>query len=66
MALGNKAILDEVKNLQDATGIIQSSVDGMTKGAEKIRETGNELREISERMKSSIDEIGGQIDQFRV
>ncbi len=66
MALGNKAILDEVKNLQDATGIIQSSVEGMTSGAKKIRETGTALRDISERMKSSIDEIGEQIDKFKV
>ena len=59
-------ILEEVRNLQDATGIMQSSVEEMSHGAGKIKETGLALRSISEKMKSSIDEIGGQIDKFRV
>ena len=66
MSQGNKAILEEVKNLQDATGIMQTSVEGMTLGARKIKETGSELRDISEKIKSSIDEIGIQIDKFKV
>ena len=66
MSQGNKAILEEVKNLQDATGIMQSSVEEMTLGARRIKETGIALREISEKMKLSIDEIGGQIDRFKV
>ncbi len=66
MSQGNKAILEEVRNLQDATGIMQSSVEEMTYGAQKIKETGHALREISEEMKVSIDDIGGQIDKFRV
>ena len=66
MSQGNKAILEEVKNLQDATGIMQSSVEGMTQDAQKIKDTGLALREISENMKSSIDEIGSQIDKFKV
>ena len=66
MSQGNKAILEEVRNLQDATGIMQTSVDGMTAGAKKIKNTGLALREISEKMKSSIVEISGQIDKFRV
>jgi methyl-accepting chemotaxis protein len=66
MSQGNKAILDEVRNLQDATGIMQASVEGMTMGAKKIKETGLELREISEKIKTSIDEIGYQIDKFKV
>ena len=66
MSQGNKAILEEVQNLQDATGIMQTSVEDMTLGARKIKETGLALREISDKMKSSIDEIGSQIDKFRV
>ena len=66
MSQGNKAILDEVRNLQDATGIMQASVEGMTLGAKKIKETGLELREISEKIKTSIEEIGYQIDMFKV
>ncbi len=66
MSQGNKAILEEVRNLQDTTGIMQTSVDGMTAGAKKIKNTGLALREISEKMKSSIVEISSQIDKFRV
>ncbi len=66
MSQGNKAILEEVQNLQNATGIMQTSVEEMTFGAKKIKETGLELREISDKMKSSIEDIGGQIDKFKV
>jgi hypothetical protein len=45
---------------------MQTRVEGMTLGAKKIKEIGHELREISEKIKSSIDEIGFQIDKFKV
>ena len=63
---GNKAILSEVRNLQNATGAIQSSMDEMSVGARKINETGEALRGISQQVKVSIDEIGSQIDKFTV
>ena len=63
---GNKAILSEVRNLQDATGAIQSSMDEMSVGARKINETGETLRGISQQVKVSINEIGSQIDKFTV
>ena len=66
MAEGNKAILEEVRNLQDATGVMQDSMKEMRVGAHKINETGESLRLIARQLQSSIDEIGGQIDQFNV
>ena len=66
MAEGNKAILEEVRNLQDATGAMQDSMKLMTAGARKINETGEALRGIASQMEASINEIGGQIDQFKV
>lgn len=66
MAEGNKAILEEVKNLQDATGVMQNSMDEMAHGARKINETGSALMEIASQMQASIEEIGGQIDKFKV
>ena len=63
---GNKAILSEVRNLQDATGAIQSSMDEMSVGARKINETGAALNGIAGKMNESISEIGGQINQFHV
>ena len=66
MAEGNKAILEEVRNLQDATGVMQDSMREMSIGAQKINETGEALRVIAGQLSSSIGEIGGQIDQFKV
>ena len=66
MAAGNKAILDEVRNLQDATGVMEDSMKEMSVGAKKINETGEALRGIAAQVDKSIQEIGGQIDQFKV
>ena len=38
----------------------------METGAVGIKETGNSLSVISQQMAESIDEIGGQVDQFQV
>ncbi len=66
MMEGNKAILEEVRTLQDATGVMQSSMDVMQTSARKINETGAALRGIANNMKNSIENIGSQIDQFKV
>jgi methyl-accepting chemotaxis protein len=66
MSAGNKAILDEVKNLQEATGSMKDSVSEMSVGARKINETGKTLKEIADRVNTSIQNIGSQIDQFKV
>lgn len=66
MSEGNQMILGEVKNLQQATDGMLQSMEEMSIGAKKINETGASLSEISGKMKDSITEIGGQIDQFTV
>lgn len=66
MAEGNKAILDEIKNLQEATFSIKDGMGEMSSGARKINETGAALSELTNRMKTSIKQIGVQVDQFRV
>jgi methyl-accepting chemotaxis protein len=66
MSAGNKAILDEVKNLQEATVGMKDSMAEMSAGARKINDTGKALMEVAERVKTSIKNIGGQIDQFKV
>ena len=66
MSQGNKQILEEVRRLKDATGVMKDSVMLMSDSAMKIRETGSALDAISEKMKSSIEQIGTQIDNFRV
>ena len=66
MSEGNKQILDEVRRLKDATGVMNDSVRLMSSSAIKIRETGSALDTISDKMKASIELIGNQIDNFQV
>jgi len=66
MAIGNKAILEEVGVLQDATAVMKGSMDTMNNNVNRITETGNTLYMISKKMRDSISEIGGQINQFKV
>lgn len=66
MSKGNKTILDEVQLLQDATDVIKSSVTEMAQGAQMIKANGNTLGDISESMGQTIEQIGSQIDLFKV
>ncbi|MFA6857835.1 MAG: methyl-accepting chemotaxis protein [Treponema sp.] len=66
MSAGNKAILEEVKRLQDTTVVMKDSVGEMSLGAKKIHKTGSSLRDISENMEQTIQNIGNQIDMFKV
>ena len=66
MSEGNKSILDEIKNLQNATDAMKESMEKIINGADKINQSGNELSQIAPKMQSSIDHISDQIDQFKV
>ena len=66
MSEGSQAILKEVHALQDATLSMKQGMEEMTIGATKINETGAALGEISHQMETSIRDIGGQVDQFKV
>ncbi len=66
MSEGNKAILEEIKNLQDATFSIKDGMDEMSASARKINETGAALTELSHKLHDSIEDIGTQVDQFKV
>ena len=66
MSEGNKAILVEIKKLQDATFTMKTGMDEMSVGATQINRTGSSLTNIAEQMKSSISQIGEQVDQFKV
>ena len=66
MAAGNQAILQGVRQLQEATGVMKRSMDEMNHGALKINETGAALSGISSKLQDSIDGIGAKIDQFKV
>ena len=66
MEEGNKMILKEVQNLQNATMAMNQSMEEMAVGARKINETGATLSDISGKVKDSINQIGEQVDQFKV
>ncbi len=66
MEEGNKMILNEVQTLQNAAMAMTQSMEEMSIGAKKINETGSALREVSDQIGESINQIGQQVDQFKV
>lgn len=66
MSEGSSSILQEIQTLQNSAFSLKSSMQEMKEGAEHIQQTGNELFNISNQMENSIDEIGSQVDQFKV
>jgi methyl-accepting chemotaxis protein len=66
MSSGQKAILDEIRNLQEATSQMKNKITEMSKGAEHIEKTGGKLETVSKNVRRAIDDIGNQIDLFKV
>ncbi len=66
MSEGNKQILSEIQKLQNTTMTMNSSMEEMAAGAQVITNTGSALSAISDRVNSTIADIGTQIDQFKV
>jgi methyl-accepting chemotaxis protein len=66
MSAGQKAILDEVQRLQEATTQMKAKMAEMSKGAQHIGNTGEKLEAVSKNVRTAIDSIGNQIDQFKV
>ena len=66
MLEGGRAIIGEMKALQDETSSMMQGMEEMSQSARKISETGKALSEISALMDDSISGIGAQVDKFRV
>ncbi len=66
MAEGNKSILSEIDQLRNTTGVIRESMDKISQSAGDIKETSNSLSEIADSVTSAVEQIGGQIDLFKV
>ena len=66
MSEGNKMILSEVTSLQEYTHTMKSGMEEMAVGAKKINETGASLSTITASVRTAINKIGNQIDQFKV
>ncbi len=66
MANGGQEILKEVNNLQTAMNQIKTAMGEINIGAGNISEASERLGEASMKLKDSIDDIGNQIDTFKV
>ncbi len=66
MTEGNRQILSEMEKLQNATDAIKESITEMQIGAQRINQTGAALSMISGKVADSIEEIGSEIDLFKV
>lgn len=66
VAQSNQTILEQIHSLESSTMVMKDNMAEMQTGAEKIGEMGHSLSDITDRMRSSIDGIGNQIDQFKI
>ena len=66
MIEGNKLIFRNIAALQDTSSTMKTSMEEMSAGARRINESGADLSLIANKVKDSIIEIGGQINQFTV
>ena len=62
----NEQIVKDMSILKESTDMMNTSMDEMSIGARKINETGATLSEISVQVKNSIQQIGNQVDLFKV
>ena len=62
----NAEIVSDMGRLQEASSMMNTSMDEMAVGARKINETSSMLNEISGQVKSAIENIGAQVDLFKV
>ncbi len=66
MKEGNAMILKEIQNLQNTTLVIKESMNEMSTGARSMNKTSAQLSEISTKVHNSIQQIGDEINQFKV
>ncbi len=66
MSEGNKAIIEEIQTLQSATNSIEEIMKNINSGATSIENISRSLNELSEKLSSSIEDIGTQINQFKI
>ncbi|MCR4579061.1 MAG: methyl-accepting chemotaxis protein [Treponema sp.] len=59
-------IVSDMSKLQEVSSVMNTSMEEMSVGAQKINETGAMLSEISGQVKNAIDNIGAQVDLFKV
>ncbi len=66
MNQSSRQIQQAIENLQGITDSISGEMDLMSSNARKIQNTSNALNSISDSVAVTIDQIGNQIDQFKI
>lgn len=66
IAKSNERIMQQIQNLQVITKEITQNMEEMDIGTKRINDSGMELETVSKQMAKSIDDIGSQIDKFKV
>ena len=66
MTKESNRIIHEIGKLNDETESMRGDMEQMNISAEKIKETGSTLLEVSTALEKSINRIGRQVDQFEV
>ena len=63
---GIENVQRDMDSVSQISQTILGSMDEMAVGAKKINDTGSALSNIAGKMRDSIDEIGEQVDKFKV
>ena len=66
MEEGNNTVLSQIADLKEATNAMQEGMAEMSGGAYTITHSGQKLSDLAEKMAQSINNIGSQLDQFKV
>ena len=63
---GQKAILEEIRRLQDATASMKDSISEMTVGTKKIEQSGVQLKNLAVGIPTAIRQVADEVDLFKV
>ena len=66
MTEGNKVIVLEMSNLKDSTELISQSMMEMSSGTQQINDSGTALNDVASNVKTAIEKISVQINEFKV
>lgn len=66
MLKGGEGVAQEMRKLDDLTRIITDSMNEMTAGAVEINNAVQEVREITQKNKQSIESLAEEVRQFKV
>ncbi|CEM62376.1 hypothetical protein TPHV1_310005 [Treponema phagedenis] len=66
MLRGGEQVADEMRKLDDLTRVITDSMNEMASGAVQISNAVQEVNEITQRNKDSIDNLTTEVEKFKV